>query len=98
MNTLKIVAVVLPLILGASYSYAADTNTPPENNEQTAPAPATEPVKVSPELMRINAELGVLQGHMNALLTQRAALDDHIKALQQKIDDSTALRNKLTTK
>ena len=50
---------------------------------------------MSPELMKQDAALGVMQGHMNAYLAQRDALDVQIKALQQKIDDGKAMRGKL---
>ena len=76
----------------APIAYAADAPTKTE----PAPAAATEPVKVSPALMQQNAALGVMQGHMNMLLTQKAALDVQIKALQQQIDDGKAMADKLS--
>jgi hypothetical protein len=76
----------------ANDAYAADAVTKTE----PAPAATTEPIKVSPELMRQNAALGVMQGHMNMLLTQRQALDVQIKGLQQQIDDGTAMKDKLS--
>ena len=90
---MKLVPLVSVLVLGfAPLAYAADAVTKTE----PAPATATEPVKISPELMRQNAALGVMQGHMNALLTQKQALDVQIKALQQQIDDGTAMKDKLS--
>ena len=41
----------------------------------------------SPEAMRENAALGMMQAHMNVLLTNRDALTVQISALQKKIDE-----------
>lgn len=90
---------ILAFVVFAAPAYATDNSAPanaPVVRSELAPAEVTEPVKVSPEMMRLNAEMGVTQGHMNALLTQRGALDVQIKALQQKIDDAGAMRDKMS--
>jgi hypothetical protein len=73
-----------------SLALAADAVAP-----APAAAPSTPAVIVSPELMRQNAVLGTMQGHMNALLTQREAIDAQITALQKKIDEGKAMAEKL---
>jgi hypothetical protein len=62
---------------------------------QDKPDRTSTPVIVSPELMRQNAALGVMQGHMNELLTRRDAVDVQINALQKRIDAGNAMAEKL---
>jgi hypothetical protein len=93
---MKILPLVPVLALSfASLAYAADAPPPPTKSEPATPA-ATEPVKVSPELMQADAKLTVLQTHMNVLLAQRDALDAQIKAFQLNIDKEKSMKDKLS--
>jgi hypothetical protein len=93
---MKILPFVSVLALGfASLAYAADAPTPPTKTEPPA-AKATEPVEVSPELMKEENKVEALQAQMNVLLAQHDALDLRIKALQAKIDEGKAMKEKLS--
>lgn len=99
MNKILLPALFISYLLSATSLQAADTTAPalaqaPAATEPAAPA-ATEPKIVSPALMRQDAALGVMQGHMNALLAQRDAINVQVEKLQKQIDAATAMREKL---
>jgi hypothetical protein len=90
---MKILPLVSILALGFALPvYAAEAVTKTE----PPAAAATAPMSVAPEVMQATARLGVMQGHMNALLAQRDSMDAQIKALQMNIDRETAMRDKLS--
>jgi hypothetical protein len=92
-------AALAALILLVPVAALADDTAPaanaPAKTEPASPA-KTEPKIVSPELMRQNAQITVLQTHMNAFLTQRDNLNAQIEKLQKNIDAATTVRDSLS--
>ena len=91
MNRFKALVAAIAFAAVIVPAFADEAAAPATKSEGTA----TTPVVVSTEVLRENAALGVMQGHMNMLLTSRDALNVQIDALQKKIDEGKAMVEKL---